>query len=208
MKFKKLWAVILAVALLSIAPAALAQPDDNFAGRPANYLVIKAGMYDPSNDFQIRGPGGTGIDINSETAFDGEVAIGHYFLPFLAFELGAGYLENKGTAAGQTGTAKLKVVPVVLSGRLIAPLGPVEPYIIGGVGAYLTDFNADVSTSTASGATKITYGLHAGAGVNFDITRWFFFGAEGRYLWSEPSFEGRDIKLDGFTATGDLGFRF
>lgn len=70
------------------------------------------------------------------------------------------------------------MIPVVLTGKLLAQLGPVEPYLLGGIGAYLTDFSSDVSESSATGATKLTYGLHAGGGINFDITRWFFFGAE------------------------------
>jgi hypothetical protein len=44
--------------------------------------------------------------------------------------------------------------------------------------------------------------------VNFNITQIVFLGVEGRYLWAKPSFSGDDIKLDGFTVTGDLGFRF
>lgn len=176
--------------------------------KPSNYLMLKAGVYDPSHNFEIEGAGGNGIDINSESGINGEIAIGHYFSPFLAFELGAGYFENEGTAAAQTGKIQLNVVPVVLTGKLLAPFGPVEPYILGGIGAYLTDYDSEVSTSTAITSTRLTYGLHAGAGINFDLTNWFFIGAEGRYLWSEPEFGGRDIRLDGFTMTGDLGFRF
>lgn len=202
MKTTSLLAMTFAIILLCLTPA-MAQTD-----RPSNYLMLKAGMYDPTNNFTISGQGDNRIDLNSETRFFGEAAIGHYFTPFLAFELGAGYFENKGTAANPTGTAKLKVIPVVLTGKLLAPLGPVEPYILGGIGAYLTDFDTDISDNTASGTTKLTYGLHAGGGINFDITRWFLFGVEGKYLWAEPNFGGRDIKLDGFTVTGDLGFRF
>jgi hypothetical protein len=33
-------------------------------------------------------------------------------------------------------------------------------------------------------------------------------GAGGRYLRAKPSWGGTDIKLDGFTVTGNLGFRF
>jgi hypothetical protein len=44
--------------------------------------------------------------------------------------------------------------------------------------------------------------------VNFNVTPNVFLGAEGRYLWAKPSFGGQDIKLDGFTVTGNLGFRF
>jgi len=44
--------------------------------------------------------------------------------------------------------------------------------------------------------------------VNFNITQTTFIGAEGRYHWAKPSFGGQDIKLDGFTVTGNPGFRF
>ncbi len=56
--------------------------------------------------------------------------------------------------------------------------------------------------------TKGVVGLHAGGGVNLDLTNNVFIGAEGRYLWAKPSFGGQDVKLDGFTVTGNLGFRF
>jgi len=62
--------------------------------------------------------------------------------------------------------------------------------------------------SNTSSSRKGVVGLHAGAGVNFNITQIVFLGVEGRYLWAKPSFSGDDIKLDGFTVTGDLGFRF
>jgi len=176
--------------------------------KPSNYLMFKAGFYDPSHNFEIEGAGESGIDINAESGFNGEVALGHYFAPFLALELGAGYFENEGRTAEQTGRVRLNVVPVVLTGKLLAPLGRVEPYILGGIGAYLTDYDTEVSTSTVNTNTRLTYGLHAGGGINFDITHMFFVGAEARYLWSEPEFGGRDIRLDGFTATGDIGFRF
>lgn len=197
MKGIKIFAMVFAVILVCTVTAQ-AQTD-----RPANYVVLKAGVYDPSNEFDLGN-----IHINSKTGFAGEVAIGRYFLPVLAFELGAGYFENRGTAAGQAGKTKLKVVPVVLTGKLLAQLGPVEPYAAGGIGAYLTEFDADASLGNINGNTKVTYGLHAGAGINFNIAPWFFLGAEGRYLWTEPKFGGQDIKLDGFTVTGDIGFRF
>ncbi len=44
--------------------------------------------------------------------------------------------------------------------------------------------------------------------MNLDLTNNVFIGAEGRYLWAKPSFGGQDVKLDGFTVTGNLGFRF
>ena len=57
------------------------------------------------------------------------------------------------------------------------------------------------------GSTEITYGLHAGAGVNFNLQDNLFVGLEGKYLWAEPSFGGQHIELDGFVTTAVIGFR-
>jgi opacity protein-like surface antigen len=72
----------------------------------------------------------------------------------------------------------------------------------------MTKFEVSGSPSNFDGSTKGTFGLHAGGGLNFNITPTVFLGAEGRYIWAKPSFGGQDIKLDGFTVTGNLGFRF
>ncbi len=190
--------LVLTVALLGATPQAFAAED-----KPTGYLALKGGFYAPSNTYDLNA-----IHFDTRNGFDGEVALGHYFLPFLAAELGAGYFQSKASPAIPVGETKLKVVPVVLTGKLLLPVGPIEPYGEFGVGAYFTNLDISGTTSNFSGSTQVTYGLHAGAGVNINLTNYFFIGAEGRYLWSKPSFGGQDIKLDGFTATGNLGIRF
>ncbi|GAB7025937.1 outer membrane beta-barrel protein [Geotalea toluenoxydans] len=179
------------------------------ADKPANYLAIKGGIYSPSNDFDVQEiPGDSTVSrLDNKIGFAGEVALGHYIMPVLAMELGAGYFESKGSGEAVAGQdARLRVVPVVLTAKVLLPLGPVEPYGEFGVGGYFSkvrDFKIDESTNT-----KAMFGLHAGAGLNFNITDSFFLGLEGRYLWTDDSWGSSDANLDGFITTAALGFRY
>ena len=189
--------LVLAVALIGITPSV------SLAEYPANYMMFKGGLYSPSDDYDLNGQ-----RFNSDDGFVAEIAAGHYILPFFATELGVGYFESKASPAVPPGEAKFKVVPVTLTGKVLLPLGPIEPYGEFGIGGYISKVDVSGSLSNFSGSTKGVFGLHAGGGVNFNFTPTFFLGAEGRYLWAKPSWGGQDIKLDGFTVTGNLGFRF
>lgn len=195
--------MVLAAALVVAVSPAFAED------KPANYMTLKAGVYSPSesndlNDFN----GGSTTSLDSKTGFAGELAVGHYFLPMVALELGAGYFQSEGSAEAQPGETKLKVVPVTATGKVLVPVGPFEPYGLFGIGAYFTDLDVSGNTGNFSGSSEITYGLHAGVGVNWNFGNDLFVGLEGKYLWAKPSFGGQDIKLDGFITTADLGFRF
>jgi len=203
MKTTSILCLILAVALTGIASSASAEE------KPANYIALKGGIYSPTlshdvNDFN----NGSTTHLDSKTGFAGEVAVGHYFLPMLALELGAGYFQSKGSPAAEPGDTMLKVVPLVATGKVLLPLGIFEPYGLFGIGAYVTDLDVSGNTGNFHGSTKITYGLHGGAGFNINVSNNVFVGVEGKYLWAEPSFGGQHIRLDGFITTADLGFRF
>jgi opacity protein-like surface antigen len=189
--------LVLAVALVGIAPSV------SLAENPSNYVVLKGGIYSPSKNFNLNN-----INVDNKTGVDGEIAIGHYFLPMFATELGGGYFESKGSPAALPGETKLKVVPVTLTAKGLLPMGMIEPYGEFGVGVYMMKLDVSGDFGNFSGSSKGVFGLHAGAGVNFNITQNVFLGVEGRYLWAKHSFGGQEIKLDGFTVTADLGFRF
>lgn len=178
-------------------------PSVSLADNLPNYVVLKGGLYSPSKDFDI---GATHFELDD--GFVAEVAVGHYIVPFFAAELGVGYFESKASPAVPPGETKFKVVPVTLTGKVLFPFGPIEPYGEFGIGGYITKAEVDGTIANFTGSTKGAFGLHAGGGVNFNITPNVFLGAEGRYLWAKPSFGGQDIKLDGFTVTGNLGYRF
>jgi outer membrane protein W len=195
--------LLLTVFLIGLATRAHAEE------QPANYLALKGGIYSPSTSHDVENfNGGSTTHLDSKTGFAGEVAVGHYFLPFLAVELGGGYFESKGSPAAEPGSTKLKVVPVVATGKLLLPLGPFEPYGLFGIGAYITRLDVDGNAGNFHGSTDVTYGLHAGAGLNINLGNRVYVGAEGKYLWAEPSFGGQHVKLDGFITTANLGLRF
>lgn len=196
--------LLLAVALIGITSPASAEEE-----KAANYVVLKGGIYSPSTTFDLdKFNGGNRKHLDSKTGFAGEVAVGHYFLPMLAVELGAGYFESKGSQAAQPVGAKLKVVPLVATGKVFLPLGMFEPYGLFGIGAYITDLDTHGNADNFRGSTEVTYGFHAGAGFNINFQKNMFAGLEGKYLWAEPSFGGQHIRLDGFITTADIGFRF
>ncbi len=189
--------LVLSVALIGVAPSV------SLAEYPSNYVVLKGGLYSPSDDFDLEGQ-----HFNHDDGFVAEIAYGHYFMPMFALELGAGYFESKASPEVSAGETKFKVVPLTLTGKVLFPIGPIEPYGEFGIGGYIAEADVSGTPSNFSGSTESVFGLHAGAGVNFNITPTIFLGVEGRYLWAKPSWGGTDIKLDGFTATADLGFRF
>jgi outer membrane protein W len=174
-----------------------------------SYLMIKGGIYSPSETSDLDNfNSGNRSHLDSKTGFAGEIAAGHYFLPMLALELGAGYFESKGSTAAQAGDLKLKVVPLIATGKVFLPLGIFEPFGLAGVGAYITDLKVDGNSSNFRGSTEVTYGFHAGAGFNINFPGNIIAGAEGKYLWAEPDFGGQHIKIDGFIATGNIGLKF
>ncbi|BCS54812.1 outer membrane beta-barrel protein [Geobacter sp. SVR] len=164
--------------------------------KPTSYLLLKGGFYAPKHGVAMDKLGGAG-----------ELAVGQYILPALAVELGAGYFQTKNSPAAPQGTL-LRIVPVVATGKAILPLGAFEPYGLFGIGAYIADLDVHGTVNNFSGSTEVAFGLHAGGGFNLDVARNMFVGAEGKYLWSKPEFGGRDIRLDGFISTLNVGFRF
>ena len=48
----------------------------------------------------------------------------------------------------------------------------------------------------------------AASGMNVNFTETFFVGIEGRYIQAKPEYGGQPVRLNGYTATIDLGFRY
>lgn len=205
MKKKRILYLGLALAVISFSIPASSEATE----KPSNYVLLKAGIYSPSDSFDLDNfNAGSTSRLDSKTGFAGEVAMGHYFTPMLALELGAGYMESEGSPAAQSGETKLKVVPLIATGKVFIPIGIFEPYGLGGIGAYITDIDVSGNTGDFNGSTEITYGFHAGAGFNVNFHKHMFAGLEGKYLWAEPSFGGQHVNLDGFVTTATFGFRF
>lgn len=203
-----------ALALICVTSAVSAEepltgPSSYAANKPLNYVLLKTGIYSPSGDFVLNNfnNGQARTDLNSKSGFAGEVAVGRYFTPMLAAEIGAGYFESDGYPSGQ-GDTKIRVVPLTATGKFLFPVGMFEPYGLAGLGAYISDLNVAGNTGNFRGGTEINIGVHAGAGFNVNFHNNMMVGLEGKYLWAEPSFGGQDVKLNGFVTTATLGFRY
>ncbi|MBP2669596.1 MAG: outer membrane protein, OmpW-related [Deltaproteobacteria bacterium] len=179
------WFSLLAAFTLCALSLALQAPE---AAAGDNYLLLKAGVYDPqAND----------VESDLDTGFSGEIAVGHYFLPFLGAELGAGYFE-----ASKSGN-KLTVYPVTLSAKLRLPIPIVKPYAIAGGGAYFAKAEAPALGSQSDTA----FGYFGGAGVDFKVA-FLLINIEAKYLWAKPTFFGADTDIDGIAGTVGVGLEF
>jgi len=182
-----------------------------------NYFTLKAGIYSPQSD-----------DLEDfDTGFNGEISYGRYFHPNFALELGIGYFETEGTSSGfypilggWREKDEITAIPLTLTAKGIYPTQYVDLFGGVGIGLYFASGEADLST-TALGPLSFddddtVFGFHLGLGANFNITERLFVGVEGKYLWAEAEFEDTvfgipvelDADLEGFTVTGNVGFRF
>jgi len=209
-----------ALLLLIMSGVAGLAPLTSEAARSGSYVALKGGIYSPSESFNLRNVDvETTFDGDTKTGVDGEIAIGHYFLPTFALELGAGYFKGKGSVKTPSShPVDFNVIPLIVSAKALIPAGSVDPYGELGIGAYFTKVDVSDNLNTFSGTT--TFGLHTGAGVNVNITPKAFIGLEGRYVWANPSFGNERIrlndteyalngfKLNGFTTTLVFGLGF
>ncbi|HEX2720543.1 MAG TPA: outer membrane beta-barrel protein, partial [Candidatus Deferrimicrobium sp.] len=92
---------------------------------------------------------------------------------------------------------------VTVTGKGIYPLGRVELYAGAGIGAYFA--KAELGSQSYN---DTALGWHILTGVNLNVMPNLFLGAEIKYLHVKPSFGTWDSRLDGATATANLGLRF
>lgn len=195
---------ILVCTLLSI----LSLPLISFAQerKDNTYIVIKPGVFIPSGDLNDKG---------FDNGFMGELAIGSYYTPNIALEAGVSYYQTKASKADSVVVEddKIWVVPVTITFKGVLPLKGVELTGGAGVGVYFATL--DVSgTSTLTGGFSSTghgtaLGGHAVAGLNVDISPKMFIGVEGKYIFTTGAdLLDAKVKLNGFAATGVLGYRF
>lgn len=177
--------------------------ETRFEEYPPNYAALKAGGFFPlSHETEI-----------FDDAFYGEVGLGHYIRRNIAVELGAGYtkLEASASVPGSSTSFDLTILPFTLGLRGSIPAGAFEPFATAGLGAYYVEVESSVSGpgfSRSSSQDDTTFGFYLGLGANINVSPRAFIGVEGRYIWTEPSFEGFDTTIYGIHLTGNVGFRF
>jgi opacity protein-like surface antigen len=163
-----------------------------------NYLSIRSGIYHFTDGLR---------DATFATGFDGEVAYGRYLHPNLILEIATGYFHN-GVNKGYGNS--IKGEPVLLTAKAVYPVQRVELYAGGGPGVYFTKFHGMVNGIVADKDKSDTvFGGHIVAGVQYALSSLFFFGLEGKYIFTQKAdFMIFNPRLDGYTLTGSFGFRF
>jgi opacity protein-like surface antigen len=133
-----------------------------------------------------------------DAGFHGELAIGYKPDPGLALEAGVGWLQT-----GRGSAVDVRVIPVSLGIRGTYPVGAFQPYALLGLGIYFVrEEVGDLSDDAAS------IGAFLGIGGTVDLSRSFFLGLEGRYLFMPAKTFGTTTHLDGVTVTLGAGVRF
>ncbi len=168
-----------------------------------NYATLKLGGYFPQHS-----------DLDGfDSGFNGEISLGHLVAPGFAVEGGLGYFVTEGdfVAPGIDVSEKFKVMPLTLSLKGQTFFEQFEPYVEAGIGVY---FIEDEISGTLGGVTgsesenDTQVGFHLGLGANYNVTRQLFLGLEGKYLWVKTDTFDVDVRLNGITLTGNIGFRF
>jgi opacity protein-like surface antigen len=177
--------------------------ETRFEEYPPNYAALKIGGFLPlSNEMEF-----------FDNAFYGELGFGHYFNNHFAVELGVGYTKPEGSLSGPGSSASfdLTIIPVTLGVRGSIPSKVFEPFATAGLGAYFAEIESSVSGpgfSRSASEDDINFGFYLGLGANFNVSPNVYLGVEGRYFWTEPSFESFDTTIYGIHLTANVGYRF
>ena len=174
----------------------------------SDYVALKLGGYLPQAS-----------DVEEfDDAFYGELGFGHYFSKNFAVEFGVGYTKpGVSTSEFISGVGSVSasldvtIIPVTLGLRGSIPVGVFEPFATAGIGIYFTEAEASVNVPGFSGSSSendTSFGYYLGLGANFNVSPNVYLGVEGKYFWTNPSFEGVDIKFDGIILTANIGYRF
>ena len=179
---KTLFAIVGAVMIcLSFTP--ISDAADEYAG----YMVFKGGYFGPSQDFQNE-------DLDGKAYW--ELALGTD-LGMFGVEIGTGYMTTENDVIDVTS------IPILLTGRLQFPIDIFCPYLLGGIGLYFTDMEPRGLESE----NETNFGAHAGAGAEVRLQQ-LILGIEARYIWVNPDYNDVDVDLNGYTVTGNIGYRF
>jgi outer membrane protein W len=198
---KVLYAVLAIVVMMPAALWAQGTETPPTLQKPS-YGVLKLGEYIPQS--------GNLSDQNAQNGFAGQVAFGYYPIPYIAVEAGFGYFETKGSVNNVD--RKFSAWPLEMSGKLLLPVAFLEPYLLAGVGGYFTR-----SEIGGLGKESIEFGYFGGGGLNFNVGKSYFIGAEAKYLvlkiptvYVTPSGTATQssINIDGVTVMGQFGVRF
>jgi outer membrane protein W len=205
--------------LMALTVVIMLMPLCAFGQDYSDYFVLKLGKYTPTGDLD---------DAGIESGFNGELGFTNYFSKNFSYEFGVGYFKTDDTFTsiipiiGQVSeNDKSTVLPIFLTLKGHITFKIVEFYGGVGVGWYFAmidiDINTPIGSLSFSDADNV-FGLHFLAGINFNITEKWFLGIEAKkFTTGDFNFFDTDLgildldfdtNLDGYTISGQIGFRF
>lgn len=209
---KKIAALSLAGLLCAVCSAtALAQPYDRYernrgespppraAGAPPpqhavhgqTYFFGHIGLFEPNDS-------STGLKgYDSGGSFD--IGIGSRVSPNLAIE------GTFGAYSADIGPNEVGVAPLTFGARLILPSPSVEPYVGGGLGLYFAELD---EPSSGINDSDTSFGGYGSIGLDAWLNPRLALNFEGRYHWAEPTFDGVDVKVSGWTVSMGVRISF
>jgi opacity protein-like surface antigen len=175
----------------------------------SQYMSVKIGPAIPQHD-----------DLEGfNTGVASEVTFGSRFHPNFAGELNVGFAYSTtdtqtfdlgdGTFANAKGTAFF--MPITGTMKVIAPLGNVDLYALGGLGAYFARLSVDAASSFArvsDSDSSTSLGFHFGVGTAIALSPKVSLGAELKYHIAKATFFDVEGNIDYLQVAGALAYRF
>lgn len=191
--------LLLSIVLIPFIPHPSAAADLE----PKQYLQLKLGYYLPQHDEMS----------DYHDGFNGEIYYGRYFNKNFSSELGAGYFRSNAKITSMfPDSITIKTFDILYNVKGIYRIGRVELFAGPGVGVYFTKGYDFTTASTTE--WKPAFGYHVLAGCNFDLTKAWFLGIEGKYFWAKtndpiiPQGGAFGTHLDGLVGNATAGWRF
>ncbi len=185
---------MLSAEAIEAAPAPEALPVVLADEEPASFSIGPVGGY-----LRAR-------DADRGTWFGGAKARLHV-LRFLAAEASITFHQNR----YEDGDILVTQYPVQLTAFLyIIPVGPIRPYILGGVGWYYTRIDYRDNLDFIDDQTDHFFGVHLGAGVEIMLGKQVSIDADVRYIFVNASTEQviKDQDFNYWQITFGLNFYF
>jgi len=190
---KSLLAALAALAILAVPAAA----------RADSYVALKGGVWAPT---ATDGFAAAGAAVNGRFPASGDVELAFgATMGIIGAQISTGYMWSSQVLSGVT--VKASGIPFSAVGQLRLPIFFIQPYLAAGIGGF-ANFGSASNGSITSSATKFSFMVIGGAGVDF-ILGPILLGAEARYNYiTEQAFDFGTMKLSGVTITANVGYVF
>ena len=194
---KGLLAAALLAGCISMTAQVFALPLENEdLDRPRFYLGIDAlvGIEDLDVGNQPVGGSSVNVDITDQN-WGGGMRAGYRFHPHLAAELQGQYnglYEVRGNTVGRPNLGSVEIITSTANLKAYALRGPIQPYVLGGVGIMWADTEDRVS-GTKLPLGDVEFAGRGGLGVDFYLSPMLAVNLEGSYVAAAGGLAGYGV---------------